>query len=297
MPRPRPPQWLKRLALPVWNEAHRRARRIGSTIDALRHGRIERCDCCGAFAAMLHRPGVIPDRLVELWGITPRLAEAFARKESLDCSACGAKLRARRLARMILDQYPTRDVATSIVTWARRPESASLQVAELNRIDGLHESLAMLPGLAYSDFQTGVKDGSYVNGVRSEDLASLTYADASFDLVLTSETLEHVPDLAAALEEILRVLKPGGRHLFTVPLLPGVPATFARSVRELDGTVRHLVTPICHPRGDEGYPVFTEFGADLPEILRKAGFEVDIAFGPPTDDDLAQVFICRKPEA
>ena len=51
----------------------------------------------------------------------------------------------------------------------------------------------------------------------------------SFDLVLTSETLEHVPDLAAASREIRRVLVPGGRHIFTIPLLPDVPRTFAGS--------------------------------------------------------------------
>ena len=62
--------------------------------------------------------------------------------------------------------------------------------------------------------------GSIVDGFRSEDLTRLTYSDASFDLVLTSETLEHVPDLEAALREIRRVLVPGGRHIFTIPQLP-----------------------------------------------------------------------------
>jgi ubiquinone/menaquinone biosynthesis C-methylase UbiE len=42
--------------------------------------------------------------------------------------------------------------------------------------------------------------------VPSEDLCALSYADASFDLVVTSDTLEHVPDVDAALREIPRVL-------------------------------------------------------------------------------------------
>jgi hypothetical protein len=85
------------------------------------------------------------------------------------------------------------------------------------------------------------------------------------------------------------------RHLFTIPVLPGVPTTFARAELAPDGTVRHRATPICHPGGDVGYPVFTEFGADLPDLLRRAGFDVRIAFGPTTEDDLAQVYICQKP--
>ena len=36
--------------------------------------------------------------------------------------------------------------------------------------------------------------------------------------------------LYLALRELHRVLVPGGRHLFTVPLMPGIPETFARTV-------------------------------------------------------------------
>jgi SAM-dependent methyltransferase len=43
--------------------------------------------------------------------------------------------------------------------------------------------------------------------------------DATYDTVLCSEVLEHVADPAAALSEIHRVLKPGGRLVLTVPFL------------------------------------------------------------------------------
>ena len=56
----------------------------------------------------------------------------------------------------------------------------------------------------------------------------------------------------------------------------------------------HHAPPICHPGGDVGYPVFHEFGDDCLDIFRRAGFEAEVAFGPPTEDDLAQVYICRK---
>lgn len=46
---------------------------------------------------------------------------------------------------------------------------------------------------------------------------ALPYADASFDLILNHEVLEHVADDRAAVAEMVRVLKPGGRAVIFVP--------------------------------------------------------------------------------
>jgi SAM-dependent methyltransferase len=45
----------------------------------------------------------------------------------------------------------------------------------------------------------------------------LPYASGAFDLVLSHEVLEHVPDDRGAVEEILRVLRPGGRLVLFAP--------------------------------------------------------------------------------
>lgn len=52
-----------------------------------------------------------------------------------------------------------------------------------------------------------------VNG----DGTKLPFADASFDRIIASEVMEHVPDDAAALSEFERVLRPGGTIAITVP--------------------------------------------------------------------------------
>ncbi|WP_337176294.1 methyltransferase domain-containing protein [Paludisphaera sp.] len=289
------PPLIKRPLIRAWNEAHRAGWFARDRASALMSRRVERCSVCGERRLMLYRRRVVPPRLVALWGLTERQARALARKESCDCAGCGSKLRARRLADVILDLYPIAGVrAPDLRSWTRGAEAGDLRIAEINRIDGVHETLGNLARFHPSEFFPNARPGSHVGGVRHESLMGLTYEDERFDLVLTSETLEHVPDLATALAEIRRVLVPGGLHVFTVPVSPVVPRTYPRARLDRDGSIVDLATPIMHPGGDVGYRVFTEIGADFPEILERAGFETEVRFGPVSDDDLAQVYVCRK---
>jgi len=53
--------------------------------------------------------------------------------------------------------------------------------------------------------------------VELEPEAPLPFADGSFDLVVCTETLEHVRDLQLLLSEVRRVLEPGARLAITTP--------------------------------------------------------------------------------
>ena len=49
------------------------------------------------------------------------------------------------------------------------------------------------------------------------DGTRLPFADGTFDRIIASEVLEHIPDDQAALDELARVLRPGGTMAVTVP--------------------------------------------------------------------------------
>lgn len=49
------------------------------------------------------------------------------------------------------------------------------------------------------------------------DAQSLPFSDNSFDIVVSCETIEHLPDVQAALREMFRVARPGGRLFLTTP--------------------------------------------------------------------------------
>jgi len=61
------------------------------------------------------------------------------------------------------------------------------------------------------------EDGNGVWEVFTGDITKLPFANESFDLVICAEVLEHIPDHKKAIEEIIRVLKPGKTLAVSVP--------------------------------------------------------------------------------
>ncbi len=50
-----------------------------------------------------------------------------------------------------------------------------------------------------------------------QDIMNMNFDIASFDVVISCETIEHIPNPALAIKELHRVLKPGGKLLLTCP--------------------------------------------------------------------------------
>ncbi|MDE0364354.1 MAG: class I SAM-dependent methyltransferase [Gammaproteobacteria bacterium] len=83
-------------------------------------------------------------------------------------------------------------------------------------------------------------------GIRCEDLECLTFPDESFHLFVTLDVLEHVFDAETVFKSIARVLKPGGTHIFTVPMVNKFKPSRARAERLPSGEIVHHMEPTYH---------------------------------------------------
>jgi SAM-dependent methyltransferase len=79
------------------------------------------------------------------------------------------------------------------------------------------EELADVDTILQAMGQAGEAPESAKAQVVVGDALALPYPDGSFDCVIASEILEHVPDDDGAISELIRVLKPGGTLAVTVP--------------------------------------------------------------------------------
>jgi SAM-dependent methyltransferase len=157
---------------------------------------------------------------------------------------------------------------------AERPALASERVYELSSRGPLFAFLrGAVRDLTFSEYFDDVAPGEWRGGVQCQDIHRLTYADASFDLVTSTEVFEHVADDRRGFAELRRVLRPGGAFIFTVPI-EDAERTVERAVQR-DGAIEHLLPPAYHDdriRGRGQVLVFRDYGRDICARLREAGF-------------------------
>lgn len=68
----------------------------------------------------------------------------------------------------------------------------------------------------FDDFRQQFTQPNQVMFIEGDGL-DLPFANHSFDVIICSEVLEHIPDVASMLREIKRLLKPGGQLALSVP--------------------------------------------------------------------------------
>ena len=241
------------------------------------------CHACGKLSEFATQE-VLPTPLVETWGLTPDMRTAMDRRESRACQFCGSSFRARQLARALVELYGEHGEA-SLAELVRAEHFRSMKILGLDL-----ELLAMLeacPGFSRSPYITSLIP------VRGLPDLGLPFADASLDLVVTSDVLEHIPRYRRVLDEVRRVLRPSGRFVTIQPVILS-RRTVTRCVVAEDGTVRHLLPASYHCRGADDSLVFVEFGIDFLDDVRAAGLDLRVYYYNLPADDYTWVAVCTR---
>lgn len=112
------------------------------------------------------------------------------------------------------------------------------------------------------------------NGVRNENLCSLSFPNDSFDILISLDVFEHIPEYELAFQECARVLKTGGKMMWSVPFIPGSADNQIRAQIK-DREINHILPPEYHgdPLSDDGVLCFQHFGWEMLEQMRNAGFK------------------------
>lgn len=203
--------------------------------------------------------GVCPicDKSVEFISENEWLRDHFV------CTNCGSVPRERALIYTINTYYPGfRELVIHESSPSNRGASLKLQTECKS-----YSSSQFYPDIDYGDVHPE-------DNVQCQDLEDLTFEDATFDLFVTQDVMEHVFDPEKAFSEIARVLKPGGAHIFTVPIINKSEKTECwASKNDKDEIVYHQ-EPEYHgnPIDDDGALVTMHWGYDIADfIVKKSG--------------------------
>jgi SAM-dependent methyltransferase len=209
---------------------------------------LKACPVCGQnqFAA---RTILWPELIAE-WQLAPWEVDYINLQQGFSCTNCKNHLRAMTLAAAVTKAFgfdgSFKDFCDtdSLIR--------SLIVIEINAAGNLTPFLQQLPKHELHSFP-------------EIDMQRMSFGDASIDVIIHSDTLEHVFDSKAALQESWRILKPGGRLFYTVPIIVG----------RLTRTRRGLPPSHHGNRGttQQDYTVQTEYGADFWCEIFEAGFQ------------------------
>ncbi len=214
-------------------------------------------------------------------------------REHYRCPGCRAQLRYHAQALSILDLYRNIDAAT-IAELSTHRDFVDVAVYEPGTRGPFRRYLRALPGYVASEYHSDVAPGTNTDGLRSEDLMDLTFDDGTFDLVVTSDVFEHVRHPMAGFTEVHRVLKPGGTHVFTIPLNhPMRDLTVERVDTRGDDDI-HLLEPHYHA---VDHLVYNDFGADLLGRIAGLGAQVAAVRFPSSHPQAAHLltFTATKP--
>jgi ubiquinone/menaquinone biosynthesis C-methylase UbiE len=124
------------------------------------------------------------------------------------------------------------------------------------------------------DFPSLRKNQIFAGRVVMANLEQIPFAERSFDLVTANMVVEHLAEPRRVLEEVHRVLRPGGRFLFNTPNRQAPALRIAAHTPE--GIKKQIVWWLERRAEEDVFPTFYRMNKvdDIQRLAQAAGFRV-----------------------
>lgn len=196
-------------------------------------------------------------------------------RNNMYCPFCRSSSRKRHVAKVLLDRVTSQGTTVNQISKVGKYHIYNADVDDAfgkvlkNKNNDLYICSSLIPGIAVGTEITP--------GVFCQNLESLSFADKSFDVVITEDVFEHLKHHERGFKEVHRVLKDGGYHIFTVPCYFDRP-TLVRVDTSGDKEV-HLLPPEYHGDKIRGKILaYRTFGIDIFALLTEIGFHTEVDF-------------------
>ena len=140
-------------------------------------------------------------------------------RESLHCRKCAASMRDRTLARQLLEQISQiNNRQYDQINNLKQDDLENIKILDTDAFSPISKYLNKFPNYIRSSFVDPINLNYEIdNNHFNINLENIGFPSESFDIVLTSDVMEHVRNIDSAHKEISRILKVGGKYIFTVP--------------------------------------------------------------------------------
>lgn len=196
-------------------------------------------------------------------------------REYYNCLRCGSNPRQRAVMKIVKELFPN---WKNDFIHESSPSGATFQ-----------RMLKECRNYSYSYFYPDKDLGMTLEGegaVTNQNLQALTFANNVFDIFITQDVLEHVNEPKKAIQEIYRCLKPGGKHIFTVPAAPFVPTR--PRIKVENGNIIPIMEKVYHgnPICEDGSLVTYDWGCDICKIIDSTtGFKTEVKTFYPSKEN------------
>jgi SAM-dependent methyltransferase len=199
-------------------------------------------------------------------------------RETLCCKSCGASMRDRQIAIGLLWVIEQRlgQKLFDLRAYCNCPRG-KLTILDTDSFGAISRVLRGLPGYTHSQFRPDLPNGQILqDGSANVNLVDMPFQEGSFDVILTSDVMEHVEDDGRAHHEIFRCLASGGIYVFTVPYDPCLPGNRRLTQGTGKPTEYFILEKHLHgdPHASSGIIAHRIYGRQLIDDLRKIGYEV-----------------------